>query len=99
MPGNFLIEEYVLGLIVESILNDVKNKDPLHFACLSVLGTGSYYEGTDNKQWSDFDLMLVVEELTITESTTFISWCERIPIPPNMAVLPGLWSQINVEPP
>lgn len=55
MPVKFLIQEPdFCGATVESILNDIKNNDPLHFAYLSVLGTGSYYEGTDNKQCSDF---------------------------------------------
>lgn len=74
---------------MESILNDIKKKHPLHFAYPSILGTGSYYEGTDNKQCSDVDLMLVVDELTISESTRGISWWERI-LMPNMSVLPGL---------
>ena len=78
MPVNFLIQEPDFwGATVESILNDIKNNDPLHSAYLSVLGTGSYYEGTDNKQWSDFDLMLVMGELTI-------SWWESISVPPSL---------------
>lgn len=89
MPANFLIQEYFWGPTVESILNVIKNKHPLYFACLSIVGTGSYYEGTDNKQCSDVDLMLVVDELTISESTRGISWWERI-LMPNMSVVPGL---------
>lgn len=77
MPANFLIQEYFWGPTVESILNDIKNKHPLHFAYLSVVGTGSYYEGTDDKQGSEFDLMLVMDDLTI-------SWWESINVRPSL---------------
>ena len=89
MSGNFLIEEYSWGPIVESILNYVKNNDPLHFAYLRILGTGSYYEGTENEQSSDFDLMLVMDDLTISESTRVISGWDGMLIP-KMTVRPGL---------
>ena len=89
MLGNYLIEEYFWGPTVESILNEVKNNDPQRFAYLSILGTGSYFEGTDNKQCSDFDLMLVMDDLTISESTRVILRWDRIMIP-NMSVRPGM---------
>ena len=89
MPAYFLIQEYFWGPTVESILNDIKNRHRLHFAYLSIMGSGSYYEGTDNKQCSDVDLMLVMDELTISESSRGTSWREIIMMP-NMSVLPGL---------
>ena len=89
MLGNSLTEEYFWGPTVESILNEVKNNDPQRFAYLRILGTGSYYEGTDNKQCSDFDLMLVMDDLTISESTRVILRWDRIMIP-NMSVRPGM---------
>ena len=74
---------------MESILNYVKDNDPLHFAYLRILGTGSYYEGTENEQSSDFDLMLVMDDLTISESTRVIAGWDGMLIP-KMTVRPGL---------
>ena len=86
MPGN--LEEFFWAPIVTKILNEVKMNAHNHFAYLSVLGTGSYYEGTDNEQWSDFDLMLVMDDLIISKSARFIfCWYK---IMPYISVRPGL---------
>lgn len=86
MPGN--LEEFFWGQTVTRILNEVKMNAPYHFAYLSVLSTGSYYEGTDNEQWSDFDLMLVMDDLIISKNARFIFWWDKIM--PYISVKPGL---------
>lgn len=50
--------------IVRSIIKDVKRTDD-RFASLRTFSTGSYYEGTKVKNSNEFDLMLVMEDLSI----------------------------------
>ena len=50
--------------IVRSIIKDVKRTDD-RFASLRTFSTGSFYEGTKVKNPNEFDLMLVMEDLSI----------------------------------
>ena len=50
--------------IVKAIVEYVKRTDD-RFASLRTFPTGSYYEGTKVKEPNEFDLMLVMEDLSI----------------------------------